>query len=868
MPKLEFSVASRGHIRAQITKLNDKVKSSINELTSDEVSSLFTRLEHLESELVKHNNTISMKVFDEHGDSDAFTSELETSDEYSEKICACKSLLQSRKVETDQRASSSPSLAIAKSKLKLPEIPLPKYSYAKGETLLSFLSAFESIVRSYHLSSYERFVYLKRQLQGPPLILVESLELAKQSYECAVELLKKAFASDISQKFDAIQRLRDLKCANKPYEFISEMRLIKELFSSLKIDSNTVLQFFVWQGLTSELQTQLINICNNNKPTLVEIEDNIFKALDRLSELNNKPRNQSKFRSDEQIEDRNVTNFAARVDAKNCDVKKNGFCSLCSDKSGPKVTSHTTRECPKYPTPKSKCDRLDSILACTLCGFLNHQTDDCFYKFRQTCLKCKGLHMTFLCRFDSREPAKPDANLSGKPKFNPKNNQPKKPNATNKNEGVNSGVVWTETALQTHVGGEAILPTFTCRIGNASVRVMKDSGCQPCFIERNLVNELSLPVLSNNLNVTVHGFNESKNYNTEEVEVTLSLNNSVHTVKAIVVPEIKTKLKVRGLGKIVQSFREKNYILADSGLTTDSDEIDNIRFVLGTNDAHVLVEKQVEFGEPIPSIYSLTEAGVLLFGNSRRMLCNLSFLNQNQQIFNKQCVVAKRACHSSSLEPHPNLNEVSMGSKNEDAIASSVVVDEEIDELHLKEATAQILNSKSDHVLCRETEYYDEERTEIDKKLIDITQNETTRTDEGRLMMPLAWKAKVSSSLATNFNLAKNVLKANEKKLLRNESQLLMIDQVFKEQEELGIIERVNDASFLELNPQHSYLAHMGVFKLERETSKCRVVFLSNLSQKTPQKVTLSHNQAMHSGPNLNHKITTALIHLRFDEKL
>ena len=61
----------------------------------------------------------------------------------------------------------------------------------------------------------------------------------------------------------------------------------------------------------------------------------------------------------------------------------------------------------------------------------------------------------------------------------------------------------------------------------------------------------------------------------------------------------------------------------------------------------------------------------------------------------------------------------------------------------------------------------------------------------------------------------------------------------------------------------------MGVFKPERETTKCRVVFLSNLCERNPsQSVTLSHNQAMLSDPTINQKITTSVLHLRFDSKL
>ena len=91
-----------------------------------------------------------------------------------------------------------------------------------------------------------------------------------------------------------------------------------------------------------------------------------------------------------------------------------------------------------------------------------------------------------------------------------------------------------------------------------------------------------------------------------------------------------------------------------------------------------------------------------------------------------------------------------------------------------------------------------------------------------------------------------------------------------KEQESLGIIERINDLDqYLKDHPSHSFLAHMAVFRPERETTKCRVVFLSNLCAPDSDKpLTLSHNQVIHAGPNLNQKLSSSLMHLRFGAKL
>ncbi|XP_066989228.1 uncharacterized protein [Macrobrachium rosenbergii] len=113
------------------------------------------------------------------------------------------------------------------------------------------------------------------------------------------------------------------------------------------------------------------------------------------------------------------------------------------------------------------------------------------------------------------------------------------------------------------------------------------------------------------------------------------------------------------------------------------------------------------------------------------------------------------------------------------------------------------------------------------------------------------------------------VLKSNFKRLSKNEQYLKLMDASFKEQEKLGIIERIDNLDeFLTRHPDHSFLPHMGVFNLSRETTKCRVVYLSNLYQEDKNAKKISHNMAIHSGPNLNQKLSSALIHLRFDKFL
>ena len=127
----------------------------------------------------------------------------------------------------------------------------------------------------------------------------------------------------------------------------------------------------------------------------------------------------------------------------------------------------------------------------------------------------------------------------------------------------------------------------------------------------------------------------------------------------------------------------------------------------------------------------------------------------------------------------------------------------------------------------------------------EITKNvlsSISRAENGRLIVPLMWNPQNYEKLSKNYNLSKKLLFNNLKKLRKNPDQLEMVNEVFNQQLEEGIIEKIpNLDKFLISNPNHSFLGHMPVFKFQNETTKCRIVFLSNLSEKNHN--TFSHNE-------------------------
>ena len=69
-------------------------------------------------------------------------------------------------------------------------------------------------------------------------------------------------------------------------------------------------------------------------------------------------------------------------------------------------------------------------------------------------------------------------------------------------------------------------------------------------------------------------------------------------------------------------------------------------------------------------------------------------------------------------------------------------------------------------------------------------------------------------------------LKSNLKKHRQNDDHLNLIDQVVKDQLAACIITPVHNLEqYKAEHPDYAFLPHMGIFKPDRETTKCRKVF-------------------------------------------
>ena len=482
-------------------------------------------------------------------------------------------------------------------KLKLPDIPLPEFSNREGENIVTFLEDFEQIVDRSNLTSYEKFVYLQRQLKGDPLTLIKSLDRTEQNYNAACDLLQKAFASKVTQQNAAISRLASLKFGDDSFKFISEIRQISESFKVLNISGTEVLQYFIWQSMPTALKTQFIHITNKNNPSMDDINEQIFDAVDRYKQF-------GKMNKKRIPEEQNVPS----VHAANVKTPNKNYCRLCSDDST-KDFSHSTFSCTKYSTPRSKLDRLTELNGCHKCANIGHKASQCRYRFNRKCDKCGYFHFAFLCS-KSRSVSEPKPGTSNRNEF-------QKPLCSKK--------VFVAEALFTQYGNDVIVPTFSKRYADGSViRAMRDTGCQPNFITHKAAKRLKLNILSDSIELKISGFNTQETYNTKLYE--FKIDNNHPPITAIGIVNIKTKLKLPGLSVIVSEFDKKGYRFADEFLPFDDDEISSLDFVLGNLDGHILPLTDVTFGSSPLSMYHESSLGILLTGSIERLRTNLPYL--------------------------------------------------------------------------------------------------------------------------------------------------------------------------------------------------------------------------------------------------
>ena len=816
----------RKYLRSLVTKLNNDIPNFPQLSVLDRQSRLL-KIQAAQEDLKVVDSAIRKFLYsDETIDDAELEREMAECEAYQDKLRDVLCALKDPQVSVSQPDTGG----AVRSMLRSPTAPLPTFTSAEGENLELFLVNFEETILQFKYAEYDKFLLLKQQITGKASYLIDSLEPNKQTYLEAKALLLKAFATTSLQKFNTLKQLSEMKLSynDEPFKFMGNMRKIQQAVIQLNITTDDVLQYFFLRGMNETFISQLTQITNNIRPTLNEINDHFFAASERYSialKLKGKSSNSEQTNTSNKGGN---TSYAVAIDGR---ATSNPFkkCPLCVSDS-----DHRINKCKNYPKAVDKIKRLLDIDGCVKCGNFDHNSLKCKFRFKKKCNICSKWHFTFLCpdfctidtKSTSNKPAKTQNNIVVINTFS------------------NTGRL------------ENVLPTLSVDVGNVpNIRCLLDSGSQNNLVAKKILTPDNHEILEQ-MDLNIQGVNSVEFYKSQIVRLKVSMGRKWIFVDALVMPEITLSLELPGLSDLASAFARKGYALADNRLI-EANTIDGVDLMIGIDSFPLFFDSIVRFGANDSSAYfNNSEMGIMLTGNVQRMLANFSYLEDCTTTCSRNLANITHSCGSQTTVACP-----------------SICTDEDCSPLDFQDHSDLLsddrLERECNAILHKVPDIDDHDESELNNNLINYALSNTKRSDDGRLIMPLLWNGNVKSRLASNFNLAKRVLTSNKKKLLKDNT-LEMVHSAIKEWEDLGVIKPIVDyEQFARENPSHNFLAHMPVFRMNKETTKCRVVFLSNLCAKDKHNLhPLSHNQAMHSGPCLNQKLTVALLLLRFDEKL
>ena len=165
---MDILIKKRSHIRSRVTKLcNQYNESTVSALDAGERLALLTKIRGLHTEISNANESIHLHVDFEDDTLDKCLTEEEV---YDDKIGLL--LVQVEGLPALAAASIPAHLSVPNSitgtggtKVKVPNIPLPKFSNSEGENLKEFLLSFDAILGKRGLNEHQLYACLGDQLR-------------------------------------------------------------------------------------------------------------------------------------------------------------------------------------------------------------------------------------------------------------------------------------------------------------------------------------------------------------------------------------------------------------------------------------------------------------------------------------------------------------------------------------------------------------------------------------------------------------------------------------------------------------------------------------------------------------------------------
>ena len=529
-------VHDRKYIRGQISKLHNNSVNNLATFTPILAMQELAKLNTFKDKIKILDASIQTDMYDDTNPNmdQIYDAELDACQDYDNKILIA--IVNFENIIKPLGQQNSPGLNDQNSgggpQLKRPSAPLPKYGDKSTISLVKFFAQLESITSKYSYSSFELFVILREQLSGRSLTLLNSLEIDNQDYDSAKDLLLEALANPNLQKFETISKLVNLTCnSNKDlYVYVSELRNLPEEVKQLKIDGDSITQYCFLKSMPANLRNALVQITNTNFPSVDEIMNNSFKAIERvklndMSFCKNSSAGQSREeRSDKslhKVSNENIFATSIKTERETPKYKENDKfkktnkepeCGLCKKyielHNEDLDFKHSPRICPQFNTVDEKLKFLKENGGCDKCGYFH--SDVCRFHFYYKCpAPCNEYHFSYLCK--------------------------KAEKSVEEREVQSTSMTWTFSAS---TSSSSLIPTFSCQTEDGLVvNGFKDSGSTTTMYSEKFVKKLTnYKVIKSDLKVTVNGFNGKKVYKSSLISVKMIFQDKIFFVEGLVVP--------------------------------------------------------------------------------------------------------------------------------------------------------------------------------------------------------------------------------------------------------------------------------------------------------------------------------------------
>ena len=255
MTNVKYLIAARKNYRSAVTRLYGD-KNNFSTYDSMKKMNTVSKLKQLKADLTTIDSQINEAEFVEGEENETkLLTNLNACEEYQDKIVEALNIFESLN-ESPMTTNSfhRGSFDNARSLLKSPTAPLPVFKSTPGENLELFLKNFEETTGKYNYTQYDLFLLLKQQVQGRALFLIESLDADSHTYAQAKESLLKALASRHIQIGNVLRQMVNIKLSldDEPFEYMSNMKKIRQSFSTLNISINDVMRHFFMIGMNSK----------------------------------------------------------------------------------------------------------------------------------------------------------------------------------------------------------------------------------------------------------------------------------------------------------------------------------------------------------------------------------------------------------------------------------------------------------------------------------------------------------------------------------------------------------------------------------------------------------------------------------------